>query len=119
MVSVCFALASFNFKSNGFPSRASDFPCEDQPNGTFLSHPLGCKYFIICNNGEVFTGSCPDGLVFNPLLPPCDLESNVDCSTTEESTTQSTTTQATSNLWLLLLCGYIAVCKSEVRTMDY
>lgn len=99
MVFVCIALALFNFKANCSPSRQADNPCRDQPNGSFLNHPLGCKYFIVCNNGEVNMGSCPDGLAFNPLRPPCDLEANVDCSQfstqSPTTTTQSTTTAPT------------------------
>lgn len=95
IVFVCIALASFNFKTNCLPSRQTDNRCQDQPNGSFLFHPLGCKYFIVCNNGEVNMGACPDGLAFNPLRPPCDLEENVDCSDVE-STTETATTTTTS-----------------------
>lgn len=77
-------------------------PCTGIPNGSYLPHPQGCRYFILCNDGNVNTGLCPNGLAFNPLNPPCDLAATVGCidddmtTTTSTTSTTSTTTTTTS-----------------------
>lgn len=71
--------------------------CAGKPNPSFLPHPINCRYFIYCNDGNVNTVECPIGLAFNPDRPPCDLAVHVNCvdGTTGPFPTSTTTEMST------------------------
>jgi len=55
--------------------------CKHKENGVRIAHPLDCRHFIVCEQGNTGSiGTCPDGLHFNSKLGECDLTTRAGCA---------------------------------------
>lgn len=44
-----------------------------------LPHPKDCSKFLMCVQGQLVEGQCPNGLYFDSVLQICNWPSEVDC----------------------------------------
>ena len=60
-----------------FQSETDRF-CEYRDDGQFV-FPLDCRGYMICKDGKVSFGSCPEGQHFHPYLRKCVVKSEYSC----------------------------------------
>lgn len=55
------------------------FACPDE-GLHFFEHPETCEKFVICHTGVASVSHCPEGMLFNPEVHQCDVDTNVECN---------------------------------------
>ena len=57
----------------------NNIDCADHEDGARFPHPQSCKWYLICDGGELKPGTCEVGELFNPIYRECDPEDEVTC----------------------------------------
>jgi len=52
-------------------------PCDGAADGAMVPHPGDCTKFYTCTGGQAIQGTCPGGLIFNPVKGVCDWPADV------------------------------------------
>ncbi|XP_049779870.1 peritrophin-1-like [Schistocerca cancellata] len=58
-------------------------------NITFYPNDEDCNKYWECDNGNLYNGTCPEGLVWNPNVDSCDFPFNYNCTSGKEAATGS------------------------------